>query len=230
MVKYKTKLLSMLVLLCAMVQGAWAEDTYKYPDKVKPSFYTSYGGKSNVVVINTAAELAYVTEHFSDDSGFNVDDDDWSELNYYLNADIDMGTTYSWLPLGRETSRVTKFVGTFWGNGHTIRFKTWYDDNNTTKENQGLFSTIGSKGKVYDVNVVCDIKSDDDFVGGIAGANYGVIQNCSVTGSLFTDDTYVGGIASYSYGTIRDCVVNATIKAIAYCRFCPSLQIGRAHV
>ena len=106
------------------------------------------------MVLNTAAELAYVTEHFSDDSGFAVDDDDWSELNYYLNADIDMGTTYSWLPLGRETFRVTKFVGTFWGNGHTIRFKTWYDDDNTTKENQGLFSKIGSKGKVYDVNVL----------------------------------------------------------------------------
>ena len=204
------KILFVLALLCTVVQGAWADD-YKYPTKTKPAFYTSYGGKSNVVVLRTPAELAYVTEHFSDDSGFDVEDDDWSELNYYLDADIDMGTDYSWLPMGRESSRVTPFVGTFWGNGHTIRFKTWFDDNNTTKENQGLFSTIRG-GEVYDLNVVCDIKSDDDFVGGIAGENRGVIQNCTVTGSIYCEDTTVGGIAGRNWGTIRGCVVNATIK------------------
>ena len=205
------RFLFVLALLCAMVQGAWADD-YKYPTKTKPQFYTSYGGKSNVVVLRTPAELAYVTEHFSDDSGFDVEDDDWSELNYYLDADIDMGTEYSWLPMGRETARVTQFVGTFWGNGHTIRFKTWFDDDNTTKENQGLFSTIGSGGCVYDLNVVCDIKSDDDFVGGIAGENHYVIQNCTVTGSIYCKDTTVGGIAGRNWGTIRGCVVNANIK------------------
>ena len=90
----------MLALLCAVAQGAWAEDTYDYPTKTKPQFYASYGGKSNVVVINTAAELAYITEHFDENSKFPVEDDDWSELNYYLNADINMGNSYSWMPLG----------------------------------------------------------------------------------------------------------------------------------
>ena len=53
MKKEKT-ILCILALFCTMVQGAWA-DTYEYPTKTKPSFYSSYGEKSNVVVINTAA-------------------------------------------------------------------------------------------------------------------------------------------------------------------------------
>ncbi|MBQ7533194.1 MAG: hypothetical protein IJT45_05800, partial [Bacteroidales bacterium] len=89
----RQKIFLLFALLCAVVQGAWA-DTYDYPTKTKPEFHAEYGGKSNVVVINTAAELAYITEHFSDDSDFPVDDDDWSELNYYLNADINMGNSY----------------------------------------------------------------------------------------------------------------------------------------
>ena len=95
-----------------MVQGAWA-DTYEYPTKTKPSFYSSYGEKSNVVVINTAAELAYITEHFYEDSGFPVDRDGWSQLDYYLNADIDIGTEHSWLPMGigSNTGYSSKFLG-----------------------------------------------------------------------------------------------------------------------
>ena len=176
----RKKLLSMLALLCAVVQGAWADDTYAYPTKTKLEFHAEYGGKSNVVVINTAAELAYITEHFDENSKFPVEDDDWSELNYYLNADIDMGNSYSWMPLGRESYTVTKYSGTFWGNGHTITYMIRGLD----EENQGLFSTIHKDGKVYDVNVVCDIYTQRDYVGGICGENYGTIENCSVTGTV----------------------------------------------
>lgn len=73
----KTKIIFILALLCAVAQGAWADDDYGYPTKTKPEFHASYGGKSNVVVINTAAELAYITEHFYEDSEFPVDRDDW---------------------------------------------------------------------------------------------------------------------------------------------------------
>ena len=204
----------MLTLLCAMVQGAWA-DTYDYPEKTKPEFYASYGGKSNVVVINTAAELAYITANFSEDSGYKVDgkSKDWSELNYYLNADINMGNSYSWLPLGRESYWVTKYEGTFWGNGHTVTYMIRGLD----EENQGLFSTIHKNGKVYDVNVVCDIYTKRDFVGGIAGQNYGLIQNCTVNADITMEDHYyAGGIVGENLdtGTITGCHVTGTIKGV----------------
>ena len=67
-----TKIFLILALLCAVVQGAWAADrNYEYPTKTKPQFHASYGGKSNVVVINTEAELAYITANFSDDSDYD---------------------------------------------------------------------------------------------------------------------------------------------------------------
>ena len=206
----KKNLFLMIALLCAVVQGTWA-DTYDYPTKTKPEFHAEYGGKSNVVVINTPAELAYITEHFDENSEFPVEDDDWSELNYYLNADINMGNSYSWMPLGRESYWVTEYEGTFWGNGHTITYMIRGLD----EENQGLFSTIHEDGKVYDVNVVCDIYTQRDYVGGICGENYGTIENCTVTANIVNEGhDYVGGIAGKNSATaiVKNCRVTGTIK------------------
>ena len=209
----KKKILFFLALLCAVVQGARAATrTYEYPTKTKPAFEASHDGKSNVVIINTAAELAYITANFSEDSGYKVDgkSKDWSELNYYLNADIDMGREYSWLPLGRESFYVTKYEGTFWGNNHTIKYWTTGLD----EENQGLFSTIHEDGKVYDVNVVCDIYTERDYVGGIAGENYGLIENCTVTANIESNHDDVGGIVGHNLdtGTVKGCHVTGLVK------------------
>ena len=84
------KIFLLIALFCAVVQGAWADD-YGYPDKSEPNFYGTYKDKHNVVVITSAAELAYINEHFDDESGLNGNKV-WKELNYYLDADIDMGT------------------------------------------------------------------------------------------------------------------------------------------
>ena len=207
----RQKIFLILALLCAVAQGAWAADrNYKYPTKTKPQFYASYGGKSNVVVINTPAELAYITAHFSEGSGYD-DNKDWYELNYYLNADIDMGTEYSWLPLGRESFWVKDYEATFWGNGHTIKYTTWDLD----EENQGLFSTIHLWGKVYDVNVICSIYTDKKIVGGIAGENWGLIQNCTATVDIRCHDhNIVGGIIGYlhSGATVTGCHVMGSIE------------------
>ena len=214
----RQKIFLLFVLLCAAAQGAWAEDTYDYPTKTKPAFYTSYGGKSNVVVINTAAELAYITEHFDEDSKFPVEDDDWSELNYYLNADINMGNSYSWMPLGRVSYTVTKYSGTFWGNGHTITYMIRGLD----EEDQGLFSTIHEDGKVYDVNVVCEIYTQRDYVGGICGENYGTIENCTVTANIVSEDhDWVGGITGENApgGIVKGCHVMGTIKGTESAKF-----------
>ena len=203
------KVFLLIALLCAVVQGSWADDTYKYEPKEKPEFKTYYWGKENVAIIRTVAELAYVTEHFSEGSGYN-DNQNWDDMNYYLDADIDMGENISWMPLGRESYSVTKYTGKFWGNGHTIKFKTW----NLDEENQGLFATIGEDGEVHDVTVVCRINAKKDYVGGIVGENYGLIENCTVVADIESDHNYVGGIVGrkYSGSIVRGCHVTGTIK------------------
>ena len=214
----KKKVLLILALLCAIVQGTWADDDYGYPTKTKPEFHASYGGKSNVVVINTAAELAYITEHFYEDSGFDVDRDDWSQLDYYLNADIDMGTEHSWLPMGIGSN--TGYSGKFWGNGHTITYYIWDLD----EAGQGLFSAIHTYGRVYDVNVICKIFSHQSLVGGIAGKSWGHIENCTATVNILCHEVHcVGGIVGYTYSGafVAGCHVMGRIECTG-----PSMQVG----
>ena len=96
-----------------------------------------------------------------------------------------------------------------WFNGHTIKYKTWGLD----EENQGLFSTVC--GYVYDLNVICDIDTKRSYTGGIAGENWGNIENCTVTANIVnTDHDYVGGIAGFSArcSVTTNCRVSGTIK------------------
>ena len=209
-----------LTLLFTMVQGTWAWYEYAYPEKTKPQLSQStYKGVRNIVAIKTEAELAYVTQHFDEYSDYDGGKG-WWELNYSLEADLDMGTSYSWLPLGRVSYFVTDFKGIFWGNGHTIKFKTWGWDG----KYQGLFASIALDAWVIGVNVVCDIDTEYNYVGAIAGYNEGDIVNCTATANITANDIYyAGGIVGANcgtekvdrnYGNIRECRVSGTIKGL----------------
>ena len=209
-----------LALLFTVVQGAWAWYEYAYPEKTKPQLSQStYKGVHNIVAIKTEAELAYVTQHFDEYSDYDGGKG-WWELNYSLEADLDMGTSYSWLPLGRVSYFVTDFKGIFWGNGHTIKFKTWGWDG----KYQGLFASIALDAWVIGVNVVCDIDTEYNYVGAIAGYNEGDIVNCTATANITANDIYyAGGIVGANcgtekvdrnYGNIRECRVSGTIKGL----------------
>ena len=69
----KLKLLFVALLLGAAAQGAWAQnyDVWNGTSKSKPWYHSQTG----YVVIRTAAELAYVAEHWDDDSGDGVGKD-----------------------------------------------------------------------------------------------------------------------------------------------------------
>ena len=45
--------------------------------------------------------------------------------------------------------------------------------------------------------------SDRSYVGGIAGLNKGMVEDCSFTGKTITGKNYVGGMVSENYGTIK---------------------------
>jgi len=96
----KRKIFMILALLCAFAQGAWAQN-YKVWDgstTTQPQFYSSYGGYTNVVVINTGAELAYVRDNWRSNSGY-WGDKPYYQLRYLLNADLDISAV-SWIPMG----------------------------------------------------------------------------------------------------------------------------------
>ena len=222
----RQKIFLILALLCTVVQGAWAD---KWDGSVsRPTYDASH----NFVIIRTGAELAYVHQHWDDDSGDGVDKD-YYEHNYYLDDDLDL-SDFVWIPLGRGGKQYT---GSFQGNNHTITLVI----EEATDNYQGLFADISSSGQVENLHVSgfincknsrlvggiagqndgfirnCWVSADvmsawhDDWssstakVGGICGENNGTLQYCCMTGNVFNNDADVGGLVGYNTGTISHC-------------------------
>ena len=111
----------------------------------------------------------------------------------------------NWTPIGTESR---PYTGTFDGGTYTITGLTV----NQTRENVGLIGCIGSNGTVKNVKLEnVNITGDGYFVGGVAGTNYGTIENCSVDGTLTNNRHYLGGVVGNNYGSIIGCSSSGTI-------------------
>jgi len=205
----RQKIFLLFALLCALVQGAWAQnfDVWDGHTTTRPSQYGNHGG----YCINSAAELAYIRDHWDEETGWHSTDKyyRWRDTYYTLTTNIDMGNT-SWVPLG------TFEDVTFYGEGHTIRINI----DGATDNYQGLFAKIGSDATVRDLHIIGNVKcSDSRLVGGIAGQNDGTIKNCWVSADVSSDwnesasayKAKVGGIAGENNGTIEYCCMTGNV-------------------
>jgi len=130
---------------------------------------------------------------------------DWSlSVHYRLMNNIIL--TQNWTRIG---SMETGFSGTFNGNGKTITGMT--NAANST-EYQGMFGYLKPGAVVRNLGLVNVNIRGTETVGGIAGENEGIIENCFITGSITGTNAQVGGIAGYNRGgTIQNCYVIADI-------------------
>lgn len=119
----------------------------------------------------------------------------------------------------RETD---SFNGVIDGNNKKIKFAS-------TKE--GLFGKLLGRSVIKNINIEGTIDSDDNisnYIGILAGINYGKIKNCNVGGSIKVDGNgrndkiYIGGFVSQNVGEI--CYSNST--ASLNCRNLASSYIG----
>ena len=102
---------------------------------------------------------------------------------------------------------ISGYSGTFDGDGHAIDNLTI----NTTKEKQGLFSTISSPGIVKNLTLRNVQIEGGLMTGGIAGYNFGTITDCKVSGNI-KGTTTVGGIAGTSFmGSITNCSFDGSV-------------------
>ena len=127
-----------------------------------------------------------------------------TDIDITLTDDITL--TGEWTPIGTYDN---PYTGTFDGGNHTI---TGLKIDKSGTDNVGLIGRLGSGGKVQDVTLTNISVSGANCVGGIAGQNYGTVENCSVNGTVtgkgFTD---TGGIAGSNYGTISGCSAEGTV-------------------
>ena len=216
----RKKLLLLFALLCAVAQGAWADDGWSVWNGGSIYFTHEPANPPTVVddwvQINSADDLVYVTLNWNKCYDGRTDLGVYYKRNYQLNVNLDL-TSETWKPLGRFGYEANEkgFEGFFNGNGHTIKLKI----ENTDENNQGLFYEIHPTGKVWDLHVDCDIRvGNARLVGGIAGENYGTIQNCWVSGHIESShysqyDADLGGIAGLNEdeGDILYCCVTANV-------------------
>ena len=134
-----------------------------------------------------------------------VNEEGNTDINITLDNDIDL-SDIEWTPIGTESR---PYTGNFDGGGHTI---TGLKIDKSGTDYVGLIGCLGSGGKVQNVTLTNISVSGANCVGGIAGQNYGTVENCSVNGTVtgkgFTD---TGGIAGSNYGTISGCSAEGTV-------------------
>lgn len=133
-------------------------------------------------------------------------------INCTLTADIDL-TDKEWTPIGNYINYTyTGYTGTFDGQGHTIFGLTI----NQVRDDVGLIGCIDKGGIVKNVKLKdVNITGNGYFVGGVAGTNYGTIENCSVDGTLTNNRHYLGGVVGDNYGSIIGCSSSGTITGIS---------------
>ncbi len=121
-----------------------------------------------------------------------------------LQSDIDLsGVSFEGIPY---------FNGVFEGNGHTISGLYMQ----VKGSDYGLFRYIGELGQVKDLKVTGSMAptGSQEYIGGIVGVNYGIVENCSFEGSV-SGLNAVGAIAGVNKptGKIIDCNSKALILA-----------------
>lgn len=100
---------------------------------------------------------------------------------------------------------VPTFGGTFNGNGYTISGVKI----SKTGSYLGIFRYVQQSGKIADLNIKASIipNGSKSYVGGIAGENYGIIENCSFEGTV-KGENVIGGIVGNNAdsGQIISCI------------------------
>ena len=167
------------------------------------------GATENVDPGALAGEASLKATHiknFEDFRAFaeNCRRDEWSRgQEFVLDNDITFDSD--------KMVMVASFAGTFDGNGHTI----------SNVKIEGVASNTGLFGIVYASGVVKNLTVKGTYeptgvmsrLGGIAGANHGLIQNCTFDGSI-NADSMMGGICGYNWsdGRIINCTSKGTIS------------------
>ncbi len=125
-------------------------------------------------------------------------------------------TGTDWTPIGDGSGadadgEKLKYTGTFDGQGHTI---TGLNCNEPASGYAGLFGYVGEGGTVQNVSLSRG-SITGSCTGGIAGANKGIIQNCSFSGSV-SGSTTGGVVGTNRGGTVQNCYYTGKILAICF--------------
>ena len=122
---------------------------------------------------------------------------------YYFDVVQDIDFNGQTFMLGTED---VHFAGMIDGNGYTLKNLTINDND---LDNVGLFSYLGNRGKIHDLNIENFKVTGHDNVGSLVGVNEGTLQDINVYSTTTTTNvgvngnSNVGGLAGVNIGTVR---------------------------
>lgn len=169
--------------------------------QLAPPQFEGAGTEDNPYLIKSIADLRTINNSI-------IKFDQTFEGDYFKMAnDIDMtGVDTTFLGIAEYGKATAMFNGTFDGNGKAI--KNWKvqglftddqgkADTKTSIATIALFSQIGSKGVVKNVNIdaSCSLTGYAG-IAGIAAVSYGTIENCRNFADITIANNYTGGIAA----------------------------------
>ncbi|WLA39706.1 putative Ig domain-containing protein [Bradyrhizobium elkanii] len=183
----------------AQLDGIHQGDTIQV---ILDPFHSSVPVRSNLIVINTLADLEAVRNNLSG--------------HYVLGADFDA----TGIPFPSIGSSSNPFTGTFDGNGHTINGLHVVGNGIYV----GLFAEVGAGGKISNLGLAnLSVSAPRGYdVGGLAGRNVGTIENSYTTGTVTgtagnfvagLNGVAIGGVAGWNFGTIKNSYSSATITS-----------------
>ena len=213
--------LALLTLVMTLtVQTAWA--------------WNGDGTEASPYQISTVADLVQLATDVNSGTtyeGFvfklmnNIDFNDDASRKPTKVWDDDTSTEQNFPGIGGYNGGDRTFHGTFNGNNKTISGIRIYSGGTENSDMQrGLFGRIGSKGTVKNLTLSNARITGYTYTGGIAGKNFGMIDNCHVTNTVCIhtvnsnkSNDYHGGVAGHNAnptGIITNCTNSAklTIK------------------
>ncbi|WP_217222103.1 GLUG motif-containing protein, partial [Aliarcobacter cryaerophilus] len=110
-----------------------------------------------------------------------------------------------WNPIGDNTS---EFNGTFDGKGFTI--SNLYI-NRPSQDNIGLFGYESSTSSIRNLGLVNATVTGKDFVGGLVGTKYGLIENSYAIGTISGNST-VGGLVGENNARIENSYATGEVR------------------
>ncbi len=166
---------------------AKAFKTGLFPSPVKVAYYGDFAGGSGTLQdpyrIANALHLDKVRNYLG--------------AHFVMMADIDLGVSpwnsgAGWLPIDDGGNG---FVGTFDGDGNVV--SNLYISRSTS-DYVGLFGYVGTSGHISNLGVRSGTVVARNRVGGVAGANYGVISNVFAECSVSASSLYAGGLVGFA--------------------------------
>ena len=173
---------------------------------VDTSWYT--GHESDIIfTLNDAEDLFGFAQLVNNGNSF-------TGKTVTLGGNIDLNNE-EWTPIGAQSH---SFAGTFDGAGYTVSGLTIAESK--TENYYGLFGH--TSGYVNNLNVAGSISPSNidatSWIGGLIGANYGTVTNCSSAVSVTVSGSnliYVGGLIGYDWGGVSECSATGAVTTIS---------------